>query len=209
MKTIIQLFFISGVLLFGISSCKKEEEKKDLNCFNGYIPNCTSTECECPKSTHYEIGPFGGALYGDCYKKEEFTYKTILYGNHCFYHFDTSLIDSSSIGLLKFEGVIPRLYFGGHSSQQQVLNSGISAPLNSSVDLIEHDNGQIEIEIFGQLSTFTFHNCPEMAEKTESLVFTTYAHGISNEANTEMTIEIIYIDGFGVNIDTGYVYLWK
>ena len=51
--------------------------------------------------------------------------------------------------------------------------------------------------------------CHDWIAKTDRLFAQGYGHGITDEGNTKIDIEVIYKDTNGVVLDTAYIHLWK
>jgi len=191
------LVFIIGV--FSIQSCTKPDEPKLItSCSNGYIANEDSTECICPKATHYEIVPTKKNNNPFCKEKGEFNYLLKIKGKNCF--MESENIYDNEIGFIRF------------SSNDQIFidfaSSSISHFNFTHFKKIVHDNGEVEVSFNIKLPGMGRCNNWKKITNYPSTI-EGYAHGISNKENTKMEIRIEYKDYKDKLIDIGYMQLWK
>ena len=211
MKKII-IFTLLGILFVSSYSCKScNDEKNQLtrNCANGFVPNSNNTACECPPKTHMKVNkvsPSPGAsddTSASCHEKEEYVYYARVSERNCIRGLSEKLKNKNPIGIWDFypfdNGQCwPFLLFADGPTDDAFFNE---------TALVKHPDGSVEISF--KTDYISCATCLDWSTKTDNVVGFGYGHGISNPENTKMDIEIIYKNGVGIVLDTGYIYLWK
>ena len=196
MKNVLLYLILATTFIF---ACNHDDDAPihTINCGNGYIANEDSTECICPKETHYEIKSNNYKDLAICIEKDEFSYIAKLEGRNCLLTEADRKIYEGETGYCKIGDEIFEIGFP---------RSTLSHFIFLNYKRIIHDDGRVEV-------SFKVHpsaNCYDWKERAECPnVITGYGHGISNKENTKIDIRIDYKDCKGNLLDTGYMHLWK
>lgn len=206
-----KVIFFSLILVF-IYSCKGcEDEKAQLtrSCAQGYIENESNTECVCPPETHLEVrrvnpGPSFYDINGLCVEKGEYVYYAKVSHRNCITLLTEEFLKEDPIGIWTFGNP------GNNGLYYPYLNYALrSATVDffANTSLEKHADGSVEVSFVTKWKTP--NDCLDWGSKTDNAGCRGYGHGISNTDNTKLDIEIIYKNGIGTVLDTGYIYLWK
>ena len=220
MKYIIFLGILLSTFILGCDSCKEELIPTLSSCGNGFVLNEDQTKCICPPETHYLLTPVGveqDPLSGDyagksCLPKGAFTYYVQFDANNCIgggiEGLSNDFLDLNPIGSWIFSKTsennnefLVAIYF---------VEGNQSARLGGSVfpvTIDELENGKVEVNF--TMQHMYVSECLDWKDKTDRLFVQGYGHGISNEGNTKIDIEVIYKDTDGLVLDTSYIHLWK
>jgi len=182
------------------SCCKIDEEpvKHKSSCNSGYILNNDSTDCICPEATHYELfGQFGEYKVSSCYEKKKFSYLFQFEGKDCFRNRN---IRNGNIGYFDF------------SEKYNIIN--IEFPSGPTivhqdffdVNITTRNDGKVEFDFkiwgYGDMGCTGWDSpCPSGIKG--------YAHGVSNDDNTDVRIRVEYKDCKNTLLDTAVMHLWK
>ena len=211
MKRIVVLTLCSLLITssYSCKSCNDEKNQLTRNCAKGFVPNASNTACECPPATHFRVNsvsPSPGAsddTNAMCHEKEEYVYYAKVSERNCIHGLSEKLKNKNPIGIWDF-------YPYSNGQCRPFLNFA-DGPTNDSffgeTTLERHPDGSVEISF--KTSFISCATCLDWSTRTTNVVAFGYGHGVSNPENTKMDIEIIYKDGNGMAIDTGYIYLWK
>ena len=138
-----------------------------------------------------------------CHEKSDYIYYAKVSERNCIYGFSKKLKNENPVGIWDFYP-----YNNGQCWSFLRFADGPTDPsFFGNTNLIKHPDGAIEVSF--KTAPIPCVTCLDWSTKTSNSVAFGYGHGISNTDNTKMDIEIIYKNGVGVVLDTGYIYLWK
>lgn len=220
MKNLIYIGGLLSVFILGCNSCKEEIKPTLSECGNGFVLNEDQTKCICPPETHYILAPVGeepNPLSGDnagksCIKKGEFTYYVQFDSNNCI----GGNWDGLSNDFLNLNPIGSWVFSKRSGNNNKYLVDINFVEANQSwhfagdpfpVTIDELANGEIEVQYITKHVLVS--ECLDWADKTDSQYVQGYAHGISNDGNSKIDIEVVYKDTNGLVLDTSYIHLWK
>lgn len=214
------IFGILSLFILGCESCKEEIKPILTGCGNGFSLNDDHTKCICPPETHYilasigeDTGSFSGVEGKLCYPKGEFVYLGRFDVDNCFDQLSNSFLALGSIGYWKFiksttnENDYSVDIFYGDGPAVTFGRSGFPPSDSTGVTIERLGDGRVEINL--ATNFISTARCFDWSDKTDRIYVRGFGHGISNDDNTKIDIEVIYKDTDGLVLDTSYIHLWK
>jgi len=220
MKKLI-IFCFLPLLILSCESCKEEVSPILNGCGHGFELSEDKTECICPPDGHFLLTPIGreydprsGNTAGSlCALGGEYVYYVQFEEGNCIDGLSADYLALNPIGLWTFTGSgtsvndfsVSIYFIDGPSAE---FGTPVFPPAaNTGVTVEKLDDGRVEVSF---VTGYMFvYKCYDWKDDTERVYVRGFGHGISNEDNTKIEIEIVYKDTDGFALDTSYAHLWK